>query len=72
MMITARNNIRHLIATIIATATIAISSLAFQANSIASSEAEGLSAEERARLERQLDIAREERDALVLETQGQI
>lgn len=72
MMITAHNTIRHLIAIIIATATIAIASMAFQANSIASSDAEELSAEERASLERQLDIAREERDALILETQGRI
>lgn len=53
-MITARNNIRHLISAVIATTTIAIASIAFQANSVASSAAEELSTDERARLERQL------------------
>ncbi len=71
-MITTRNNIRHLISAVIATTTIAIASIAFQANSVASSGAEELSTDERARLERQLAIAREERDALVLENKAKI
>lgn len=71
-MITARNNIRHWISTAIATAAIATASMAFQANSVASTDAEGLSAEEREQLERQLAIAREERDALVLQTEARI
>ncbi len=71
-MIATRNTIHQWISTGAATAAIAIASLAFQASSIASPDAEALSAEARASLERQLAIAREERDALVLETEGQI
>ncbi len=71
-MMTARNSIRQSIYTSVVTLAIAIGSLGFQATSIASPDAEALSTEERASLERQLAIAREERDALVLETETNI
>ena len=71
-MTATRKTIHQWISTGTATAAIAIASLAFQASSIAAPDAETLSAEARASLERQLAIAREERDALVLETEGQI
>jgi len=71
-MIATRKTIHQWFSTGVATATLAVASLAFQASSIASADAESLSAEARASLERQLAIAREERDALVLETEGQI
>ena len=71
-MTATRKNIHQWISTGAATATIAIAGLTFQASSIAAPDAEALSAEARASLERQLAIAREERDALVLKTEGQV
>ncbi len=71
-MIAAHYSLRPLMLTVIATVTVAIASMAFHADSIASSEAEEMSIEAHARLERQLAIAREERDALVLETETRV